>query len=241
MRASFAFVALLGLTVPAFAQTSTLDTPEKKTAYAIGQEIGRSLKSTGMPVDAATLTQSLTEALSGAPSRLTPEEIQQVMAVFQQAAQAKQQEAHAAQKAVQDQAGAANDAAGKKFLAENAKKSGVKTLPSGLQYKVEKLGNGKDFPAASDQVKVHYRGTLLDGKEFDSSYKRGEPAQFGVGQVIKGWTEALQKMRVGAKWKLFIPAELAYGAQGAGQDIGPNSVLIFEVELLEIVGKPKAE
>lgn len=234
MRISLAFVALLGLTVPAFAQVPTLDTPEKKTAYAIGQDIGQNLKNTGMPLDISILTQALADAYAGKPARLTPEEMQQVMTAFQQGMQAKQQ-AH------KDQAGGANAAEGKKFLADNAKQKDVKTLPSGLQYKVEKLGNGKDFPAASDVVKVHYRGTLLNGKEFDSSYTRGEPAQFGVGQVIKGWTEALQKMRVGAKWKLFIPAELAYGDKGAGADIGPNSVLIFDVELLEIVGKPKAE
>ena len=230
MRASLVFVALLGLTFPALAQTApALDTPEKKTAYAIGQEIGKSLKSTGMPVDADILTQSLQEALAGTAPRLTPEELQQLMMAFQQAAQAKQQD-------VKQQAGAVCAAEGKAFLEANTKKKDVKTLPSGLQYQVEKLGNGPS-PIAADQVKVHYRGTLLNGKEFDSSYKRGEPATFGVTQVIKGWTEALQKMRVGAKWKLFIPAELAYGAQGAGADIPPNSALIFDVELLEIVAK----
>ncbi len=236
MRFAFPFtVALLGFaTFPALAQTVTpLTTPEQKTAYAIGQEIGKNLKSTGMPVDVSLLTQGLTEALAGAPARLTPEETQQLMMAFQQAAQTKHQEA-------KQQLEAAGIAEGKKFLEDNAKKKDVKTLPSGLQYKVEKLGNGPS-PMATDMVKVHYRGTLINGKEFDSSYKRGEPAQFGVNQVIKGWTEALQKMRVGAKWKLFIPAELAYGAQGAGDDIGPNSTLIFDVELIEIVGKPKAE
>ncbi|MBC7446523.1 MAG: FKBP-type peptidyl-prolyl cis-trans isomerase [Hymenobacteraceae bacterium] len=233
MRASLAFVALLGLTIPAFAQAPTLDTPEKKTSYAIGQQIGSGLKSTGMPVDLTILTQALTEAFAGAPARLTPEEMQQLMMTFQQAAQTKQQES-------KQQLANTCAAEGKKFLEENAKKSGVKTLPSGLQYKTETLGNGPS-PTPSDVVKVHYRGTLLNGKEFDSSYSRGEPAQFGVGQVIKGWTEALQKMRVGAKWKLFIPAELAYGDKGAGADIAPNSTLIFDVELLEIVGKPKAE
>lgn len=219
-------------TATAFAQQADL-TPEQKTSYAIGQEIGKNLKSTGMSIDAAVLTQSLTDALAGKASRLTSEEMQQLMMTFQQAAQAKHQEG-------KQQVGAAAAAEGKTFLEANAKKAGVKTLPSGLQYQVEKLGNGP-YPTATDMVKVHYRGTLINGKEFDSSYKRGEPAQFGVGQVIKGWTEALQKMRVGAKWKLFIPAELAYGANGAGADIPPNATLIFDVELLEIVGKPKAE
>ncbi len=230
--ASPLFAALLGLaTLPALAQAPTLDTEQKKTSYAIGQQIGTGLKSTGMEVDLEVLKQSMVDAFKGAPSSLTQEEIQQLTMKFQQDAQAKQM-------AMQEQKGATNAAEGKAFLEANAKKSGVKTLPSGLQYKVEKLGNGPS-PTAADQVKVHYSGKLLNGQEFDSSYKRGEPAQFGVGQVIKGWTEALQKMRVGAKWQIFIPADLAYGAQGAGHDIGPNSTLIFDVELIEIVGAPK--
>lgn len=224
------FTLLLGaLGTPAFAQQADLSTDQAKTSYVLGQQIGANLKSSGMPLDITTLTQALTEAYGGAAPRLTPEVMQQVMQQFQLAAQAKQKE-------IQQQAGALCAAEGKTFLEANAKKANVKTLPSGLQYKVEKLGNGPS-PTAADQVKVHYRGTLLNGKEFDSSYKRGEPAQFGVGQVIPGWTEALQKMRVGAKWQLYIPAELAYGANGAGNDIPPNSTLIFDVELLEVVGK----
>jgi len=128
---------------------------------------------------------------------------------------------------------------GKKFLDENAAKEGVVTLASGLQYKVVKPGEGTQHPSADSQVKVHYRGTLLNGKEFDSSYKRGEPAQFGVGGVIKGWTEALQLMVEGDVWELYIPADLAYGARGTGADIGPNSTLIFKVELIEILGGGK--
>jgi FKBP-type peptidyl-prolyl cis-trans isomerase len=122
---------------------------------------------------------------------------------------------------------------GEAFLAENAKKEGVKVLPSGLQYKVVKEGTGKQ-PGKTDTARVHYKGTLIDGKEFDSSYKRGEPAEFPVGRVIKGWTEALQLMKVGAKWQLFIPAALAYGERGAGDLIGPNETLVFEVELLDV-------
>ena len=133
--------------------------------------------------------------------------------------------------------GAKNTKEGKTFLDANTKKPGVTTLASGLQYKVLTEGKGA-MPKASDTVKVHYRGTLLDGTEFDSSYARKEPAEFQVGGVIKGWTEGLQLMKTGAKWQLFIPAELAYGATGAGQDIGPNATLIFEVELLEV--KPEA-
>lgn len=122
---------------------------------------------------------------------------------------------------------------GEQFLKENAAKEGVKTLPSGLQYKVIKEGEGKS-PKATDTVSVHYKGTLIDGKEFDSSYKRGEPAEFPVNRVIKGWTEALQLMKEGSKWMLYIPSNLAYGERGAGADIGPNETLIFEVELLKV-------
>ena len=125
---------------------------------------------------------------------------------------------------------------GKKFLDDNAKAEGVTVLPSGLQYKVLTTGSGTRHPSASDQVKVHYQGTLLSGKEFDSSYSRGSPATFGVGQVIKGWTEALQLMHEGDVWELYIPHDLAYGERGTGKDIGPNSVLKFKVELIEILG-----
>jgi FKBP-type peptidyl-prolyl cis-trans isomerase FklB len=129
-----------------------------------------------------------------------------------------------------------NRAEGEAFLAENKKKEGVKTLPSGLQYKVIKAGTGKK-PKSTDTVTVHYRGALINGAEFDSSFKRGQPATFLVSKVIPGWTEALQLMEVGAKWQLFIPSSLAYGEQGAGSDIGPNATLIFEVELVSIQGK----
>jgi len=130
-----------------------------------------------------------------------------------------------------------NTRVGKKFLADNALKPDVVTLPSGLQYKVLTAGSGTEHPKAADQVKVHYRGTLLDGKEFDSSHKRGEPSTFGVGQVIKGWTEALQLMVEGDEWEVYIPSELAYGDRGTGADIGPNSTLIFKVQLIEILSK----
>jgi FKBP-type peptidyl-prolyl cis-trans isomerase FklB len=135
---------------------------------------------------------------------------------------------------LQAKAGEANTAKGEKFLSENAKKEGVITTASGLQYRVITEGTGEK-PAATDKVKVHYRGTTIDGKEFDSSFKRNQPATFAANRVIKGWTEALQLMPVGSKYELFIPAALAYGPRGAGEDIGPNETLIFEVELLEIV------
>ena len=142
-------------------------------------------------------------------------------------------EAQAAQKKVQAEQGEKNMSEGPKFLEENKSKEGVVVLPSGLQYKVITEGSGKT-PKATDKVKVHYKGTLLNGKEFDSSYKRNQPAEFPVNGVIKGWTEALQLMKEGSKWMLYIPSDLAYGARGAGGDIGPNATLIFEVELLEV-------
>ena len=163
---------------------------------------------------------------------MTAEEIAETMQAFQQQQMAKMQEEQAA-------AGAKNAEAGEAFLAENGKQEGVVTTDSGLQYKVVTKGDGAK-PKADDLVSVHYKGTLLDGKEFDSSYKRGEPAEFGVNQVIPGWTEALQLMPVGSKWELVIPADLAYGPGGAGGDIGPNSTLQFEVELLEIKDKEAA-
>jgi len=168
----------------------------------------------------------LKDVFAGQQPKLTMEEMQQVMMTFQKNMQEKQQ---AQVKAVAD----ANAKEGKEFLAANKKKDGVKTLPSGLQYKVLQSGKG-DSPKVTDTVVTHYRGSLINGQVFDSSYQRGEPATFPVNGVIKGWTEALQKMKVGDKWQLFIPADLAYGEHGAGQLIGPNAVLIFEIELLEI-------
>ncbi len=149
-----------------------------------------------------------------------------------------QNEVRKQQQEKMQEAGAANKTEGEAFLAANKSKDGVVTLPSGLQYKILTAGTGPK-PTASDSVVCNYRGTLINGTEFDSSYKRGQPATFGVGQVIKGWTEALQLMPVGSKWQLFIPSSLAYGERGAGAEIGPNATLIFEVELLSIQDKTK--
>ena len=157
---------------------------------------------------------------------LSEEEMRTVMTAFQKEMAAKQAEMMKSQ-------GEKNKKEGEAFLAENKKKEGVKTLASGLQYKVIKEGTGKT-PKATDKVSTHYQGTLIDGTEFDSSYKRGEPATFPVNGVIPGWTEALQLMKVGSKWQLFVPSKLAYGEKGAGPIIGPNAVLIFTVELLAI-------
>ena len=192
----------------------------------IGSGLGANLKKQAVDVDSTLVSQGLKDAMSGGKTRLTQEEAQTVLTDVQNEVRKQQQE-----KA--QQAGAANKTEGEAFLAANKSKDGVVTLPSGLQYKILTAGTGPK-PTASDSVKCNYRGTLINGTEFDSSYKRGQPATFGVGQVIKGWTEALQLMPVGSKWQLFVPASLAYGERGAGAEIGPNSTLIFEVELLSI-------
>ncbi|MGI9285545.1 MAG: FKBP-type peptidyl-prolyl cis-trans isomerase [Pseudomonadales bacterium] len=209
--------------------SAALDTQEKKVSYAMGLSLGDRFRTDGIKLDIATFTEGLTAGSNDSERLMTPEEIAETMQAFQQQQMAKMQEEQAA-------AGAKNAEAGEAFLAENGKKEGVVTTDSGLQYKVVTKGDGAK-PKADDLVSVHYKGTLLDGKEFDSSHKRGQPAEFGVDQVIPGWTEALQLMPVGSKWELVIPADLAYGPGGAGGDIGPNSTLQFEVELLEIKDK----
>ncbi|MEY4630270.1 MAG: peptidyl-prolyl cis-trans isomerase, FKBP-type [Pseudomonadota bacterium] len=198
-----------------------LESNDDRVSYAIGQQIGSSIKSQGIPVNTAVLAASIDDVLKGAPSRLKPEEMQDAMVKMREGMVAKQ-----------EAAGKENLDKGEKFLEENKKKPNVKVTASGLQYEVLSPGKGRS-PKESDIVKVHYKGTLIDGTQFDSSYERNEPAEFPVGGVIKGWTEALQMMKAGAKWKLAIPAQLAYGPQGR-PGIPPNSVLAFDVELLEI-------
>jgi FKBP-type peptidyl-prolyl cis-trans isomerase FklB len=193
----------------------------EKISYALGLSLGNNLINSGISeLDYAKLAKGIQDVLEQNQPELSYQEAQQVINTFFEALQAK--------------AGEAAIAAGKNFLAENAKRPEVVTLPSGLQYEILTKGTG-NIAKASDTVKVHYHGTLIDGNVFDSSVNRGEPATFGVTQVISGWVEALQLMPVGSKWKLFIPSDLAYGAQGAGQAIGPHTTLIFEVELLDIV------
>jgi FKBP-type peptidyl-prolyl cis-trans isomerase FklB len=203
-----------------------LQTTQDQASYAVGLNIARSLKSDGFAVNVDALIQGLRDAFAGTPPRLTDEQCQAALKVVQQELMAKQED----QRKV---AGSQNRQEGQAFLAANGKKEGVTTLPSGLQYKVIKSGTGPT-PKLTDTVRTHYHGTLIDGTVFDSSVKRGEPISFPVGGVIRGWTEALQLMKVGDKWQLFIPSELAYGPQGAGGVIGPDSVLIFEIELLGI-------
>ena len=188
--------------------------------------MGGDFRRQGLEIDPEMVVKGVLDALAGSDPLMTPEEMQQTLTEMKQqaAAAAKQQREEQARK---------NLAEGKAFLAANAKKEGVVTLPSGLQYQVLSEGEG-DPAAATDTVTVHYRGTLIDGSEFDSSYGRGQPATFPLDRVIPGWTEGLQLMRPGAKYRLFVPPELAYGERGGGQKIGPNSTLVFEVELLSI-------
>ncbi len=202
-----------------------------KASYAIGQNLGSNFKRQGVPVNLDYLIQGLRDGLGDGEPMLTNEEIQATMKEFQQEMMAKQQE-------MQNAAATKNKAEADEFLAANKARPGVVTTESGLQYEVLTEGTGPK-PTSSDQVTVNYKGTLLDGTQFDSSYDRGEPATFPVGGVIPGWIEALQLMPVGSKWKLFIPPDLAYGSRGAGGVIGPNSALIFEIELLKIEEPPK--
>jgi FKBP-type peptidyl-prolyl cis-trans isomerase FklB len=190
-------------------------------SYAIGMNIAGNLKQQNLKVNLAMITKAIDQILNGQKALMDANAADAyIQAYFQNESMKK---------------GAANKAIGDKYLAENKTKAGVVTLPSGLQYLIMKEGTGEK-PASTDKVKVHYHGTLIDGSVFDSSVDRGEPAEFGVTQVIQGWIEALQLMPVGSKWKLFIPSNLAYGPQGP-PSIGPNQVLIFEVELLEIDNK----
>ena len=204
----------------------TLKDDKDKVSYAIGLNIGKSMKTEGLDINPDVLAAAMKDVFAGAKTQLTDEEVQAVMQDFQKKMMAKQA-------AVRDEGLGKNKAEGEKFLADNKKKEGIKTTASGLQYKVITDGKGKT-PKATDTVKTHYRGTLISGTEFDSSYKRGEPAEFPVGGVIKGWTEALQLMKEGSKWQLYIPSDLAYGERGAGKDIGPNSTLIFDIELISV-------
>ena len=193
-----------------------------KFSYAIGLGIGQNLLSMGAKgIDVEDFAQAIKDVLDGNKTAITHTEARDIVNKYFEEMEQKMN--------------AANIEAGKKFLEENKKRPGVITLPSGLQYEVVKEGNIGKYAKATDRVKCHYEGTLIDGTLFDSSIKRGEPAVFGVNQVISGWVEALQLMPEGAKWKLYIPSDLAYGAQGAGEMIPPHSTLIFEVELLQIL------
>lgn len=209
---------------------TALTTSKQKASYAIGMNWGTGLHRQNIDVDSAALIQGMKDALAGGKTLLTEDEARAALMQLQKEMQEKQQAKAAAE-------GEENKKEGEAFLAANKSKEGVVTLPSGLQYKILKEGNGPK-PTATDSVVCNYKGTLINGTEFDSSYKRGEPATFPVTGVIKGWTEALQLMPVGSKWQLFIPPDLAYGPRGTpGGPIGPNATLIFEVELISIKEK----
>lgn len=216
-------LAVLILTMNAWA--AELDTEEKKLGYIIGMDIGKSLREQKTVVDLDSLISAIRTTYKGEEPAMTVEEAGQVRKEYIEKRQAEQQAEATA-------AGATNLEAGKKFLAENASKEGVQSTASGLQYQVQTMGTGPK-PVATDTVKVHYRGTLLDGTEFDSSYARNEPISFGLNRVIAGWTEGVQLMPVGSKFTFWIGPELAYG-EGGGGPIPPNSTLKFEVELLAI-------
>jgi len=210
-----------------------LTTQKQKASYAVGANIGRGLHRDGVDVDPAIVARGLRDALAGAKLQLTDEEMKAALTTLT-AEMKKKQDAETA--AVSE----ANKKEGETFLAANKSKEGVTTLPDGLQYKILTPGNGPK-PTPTDTVVANYKGTLINGTEFDSSYKRGQPVTFPVGQVIKGWTEVLQLMPVGSKWEVYIPSDLAYGPQGPGRGpIGPNETLIFEIELVSIQPKTAA-
>lgn len=208
------------------AEETSLKTKKDKVSYVIGVNVGKGMQQQSIDIDPDIFAKGLKDAMTGAKTAMTDEEMRQILTAFQKEMAEKQAEK---MKVVAEK----NKKEGEAFLAANKKKKGVKTLPSGLQYKVIKEGTG-EMPKLTDTVTTNYRGTLIDGTEFDSSYKRGQPAKFPVKGVIAGWTEALQLMKVGSTWQLFIPSSLAYGERGAGNIIGPNATLIFDIELISI-------
>lgn len=207
-------------------EAPVLKSPKQRYSYALGMDLGNQLRKQSVELDTELFSKGLKDALSGGKTLLTEAEVRASIGELQ--AELKRRQVQATKSSSQEEL-----KAGQAFLAENKKKEGVVTLPSGLQYKVLKKGDGKK-PTDADTVVCHYRGTLLNGTEFDSSYRRKQPATFPVKGVIPGWREALKLMAVGSRYQLFIPSELAYGQQGAGSQIGPNATLIFEVELLAV-------
>src|SRR5881227_2005999 len=227
MKRFIVIVSASLLAFPLFGQEKSpqLKDQKDKVSYSIGLNIGSNLSKQNIPINPDVLATGIKDAIAGKP-QLTPDQVKEIMAAFEKDMEQKQQAA--AQK---------NASEGAKFLEENKKKEGVKTTASGLQYKLIKEGTGAQ-PKATDTVTVNYRGTLINGTEFDSSYKRGQPATFPVNGVIKGWTEALQLMKQGSKYQLFIPSNLAYGERAVSPDLSANSTLIFEVELLDAKPAP---
>lgn len=230
MRLIAILCTVLFMASPVFAEeASELKSDTDRMSYTIGIDIGRKLKKQPLDLKPEFIARGIQDALTDGTLLMNDEEIDASMKAIQKELAQKQM-------ALMKEAGEKNKSEGEAFLAENKKKEGVVTTSSGLQYKLIREGTGKT-PTLTDTVSVHYLGILVDGTEFDSSYRRGQPASFRVDGVIKGWTEALQLMKEGAKWQLFIPSELAYGERGAGGKIGPNATLIFEVELIAVEGK----
>ena len=214
--------AVAALTFETAAAEAKLETQKQKASYGVGANVGKSFKSDVIELDLEAFMAGFKDAMAGKEPAISQADLEKALAEMRDDVTKKTAER-----------AAGNKKAGEEFLAKNKTAKDVKTTESGLQYKIEKEGTGAS-PKATDQVKVHYRGTLVDGTEFDSSYKRGEPAEFPVNGVIKGWSEALQMMKPGAKWKVFIPSDLAYGEQGMPPAIPPGSVLVFDIELLSI-------
>jgi len=214
-------IVLLGLAW-SWSSAHALESDQEKFSYAVGVQVATSLSQAGPSLDIPSLTQAIKDVLGDAELKMTEDEMKHAFQVYQK--QLMEEQSAKADKSLHK---------GQEFLVENKKKSDVVELPSGLQYQVVKKGDGKK-PTTEDSVEVHYRGTLINGEEFDSSYKRNETVTFPVNGVIQGWQEILPLMPVGSKWKVFIPADLAYGAQGAGPSIGPNETLVFDIELVSI-------
>lgn len=212
----------------AAAPASAFKTQKEKLSYAIGMEMGKGVKAQGLDIDSSIMSQGLKDAITDAKPQMSEDELKQVITAFQQEMRQKQMQ-------MQEAAAAENKTKGDAFLAENGKKDGVVTLPDGLQYKILTAGTGKK-PVESDTVKCNYKGTFIDGNEFDSSAKAGGPVPFEVKNVIPGFKEVLQLMPVGSRWQVFVPSNLAYGERGAGGVIGPNATLIFEIEVVSIEG-----
>jgi FKBP-type peptidyl-prolyl cis-trans isomerase FklB len=215
------------LAVPFVGAAQALEDEKQKLGYSIGYQVGGDFRRQGLSIDPELVVKGVLDAVEGSEPLMTPAEMRLPLAELQR-------KAAAAERRQLEERARNNLAAGKAFLAENGKRAGVTTLPSGLQYEVLAVGEEGDAPKATDTVTVHYRGTLIDGSEFDSSYRKNQPATFPLDRVIRGWTEGLQLMRPGAKYRLFVPPELAYGERGAGARIGPNATLVFEVELLSV-------
>lgn len=233
MLSAAAVVLVAGSVVGAqvFAEPE-LKSSTERASYTMGYNLGMNFQKQEVEIDVDALSLAIKDSLAGKEARLTQEEMQQSMQTLQDIQKAKMEASQAKLQGEKALVGKANSDAGAAFLSENAKKEGVQVTDSGLQYKVLREGSGPK-PSKSSTVDVHYKGTLLDGTEFDSSYGRNQSIQFGVTQVIPGWTEALMMMPEGSKWQVFIPSELAYGPGGAGAHIGPNSTLIFDIELLQ--------